>query len=390
MSKTIQFISGKGGTGKTAVSIATAQLLAASGSNVAIYDLDISTHGLTHYFSALLTPSRPGLSETANSRETQYLEISASDTPGRVVVYPSVGDLANDWSDSSIAHLIQNAASLSRDPRSPFDFHIFDLQAGLTPVMLELADIVDASVIVTEADPVSIGAVTAVRKVLEAHLREPSTLFGIVNRALPGEEPYFESLVDYVQQVTWLGILPLDPSVRHAFFRRKPLFMPRQGGAFELALRNALAEIDPSISDTLERGRVWIEAPGASLQGDRESLVKMRDDLEDRLAFLHYRSERVKLTYGLASSVALIAAVLGVILYVQDSIPATLGYVTGGLGLLTATFARVYAQLRTVGHATLDEARLRRELSRVQEQLASYDIASYERTTPPVWNRPTL
>jgi MinD-like ATPase involved in chromosome partitioning or flagellar assembly len=370
MSFVLALASGKGGTGKTVLSLAIAQLLTANDKRVAIYDADASTRGLTHYVSAHVDTSKPGLAEARSPEAVQTVRLESS--PGEIVVYPMAGILDSDAGDLNVETALANLLARLKADRAHFDYQIVDLQAGISPIIDRVYPVADATLVVTEADPVSIAAVAYLRRHLDRLGRRP--VFGLVNRALPGEEPYFESLTDYAKNILWTSVIPLDPDVRRSFFRRELPLRPASGDPFALSLTDVLRRIGPPLSGDLQRTERWVQAPGSDAFSDYEALLSYRSQLERDLSRGRLRAEQTRFTTSLAASVAGLSVGVLALLAVQGTIPDILAIVGGALGFFGAATLSFYGRFRVAASNELEIESTRRELARVEEQLRSFEV----------------
>jgi cellulose biosynthesis protein BcsQ len=370
MSHVLAFASGKGGTGKTVVSLATAQLLAATGKRVVVYDADASTRGLTHYLSAAIDTSRPGLADASSEDKPQ--SVSLMSELGELVVYPMVGRLDVGVPEPNIDNAVRNLRRLLRENDEIFDYQLVDLQAGITPFLDSIYTAADTTLVVTEADPVSIAAVAYLRRHLDRLGRR--RVGGIVNRALPGEEQYFESLTDYASDIKWTGVLPLDPDVRRAFFRRQLPIKRGSGDPFALSLIDSLKRNGSPLDLDLQQAAGWVQAPGSSSASDYKELVEYRDQLEIELADTRLQAERVRFLTSITASLATLSVGVVTVLAVQESIPSPFAISTGAIGVVIAALSTAYTRFRMAAVDQVEVEGIRRQLGRVEEQLKALEV----------------
>jgi len=389
MTTILAFISGKGGTGKTAVSLATAQLLAAGGSRVALYDADLSTRGLTHYLSARVDTSRTGLADSVSLTDVQAIYVgpdSSLDTETLTgsgssvrpfIVYPIMGDLAGEDADLDVDRAAKNILALLDRGKDEFDYHILDLQAGLTPLLDRLYAQVNTSIVVTEADPVSIAAVSYLRRHLDG-LRK-GVIYGLVNRALPEEKSFFEALLAYAGEIDWLGVLPSDPDVRRAFFLRGLLLKPQSSDPFGLQLIDTLGRVK-RLSESMQGARKWLTAPGHSFDDDFHALIELREVLERQLAEAQFRRDRGRRWIGPVELNMSLIIGLAILLRAESVIPLWAAVVVGVLGVITTAFWRYYQRYIRMGYAEKEISSLRDTLERTDEQLRVYTVGRESRS----------
>ena len=370
MSYVLTLVSGKGGTGKTVISLALAQLLQAGGKRVAIYDADAATRGLTHYVSTHVDTSKPGLAEAETPDMAQVVRLKSSSD--QITIYPIVGSLDASAPEPDVTTAQTNLMAVLKRDTSRFDYQIVDLQAGITPMLDAVFGITDATLVVSEADPVSIAAVTYLRRHLDRVGRK--RVFGLVNRALPEEESYFESLTDYAREVDWAGVVPLDSDVRRSFFRRELPLRRESGDPFGLSLTDVLLQMGSPLSDEAQRARMWLQAKDQSPTEDYEQLTAYRDNLEREIGRHRLRSEQIRFVTSIAASTAALLVGVAATLAAQETIPVLAGIVGGGIGALGAAVSVAYGRFRSATSDQLEIDKLRRELDRVDEQVQTFDV----------------
>ncbi len=378
MAHTIAFVSGKGGAGKTAVALSTAQLLNGVGARVALLDLDHATRGLTHYLSASLPGEGYGLAEPGGEGLVQ-VHVDSGDADNPLVFVPSTENLTIDLPDHTATQNQQlNLNRIFGQLNQSVDFILLDLPAG-TADALDLAhQYSDTLVVVTEADPVSIGAVESVRRTLYRMDRRPPRVVGVVNRALPDEEPYFEALVDYMPDMEWVGILPSDPSIRKAFFRRTLPLTAGAGAPFGIALAQALSRIPGPLGMIGQRAGQWVGG-NRPPDDDYEKLLRLRSELETSLARATYERERMRFVSTMTSAVLMLAVAVGIAFTLAADFPVYVAVITAGFGGLGSVVTWGYGNLRSRAIDQLERERTRRELDRVERLVDALEVARRSR-----------
>lgn len=380
----IAFVSGKGGTGKTVVSIAAGQLLAANGGDVLLVDADLATRGLTHFVAAKLPPNAPGI---ADAQESPPLPSTLSiSTSGTLRVIPAV-------SLTNLSQRIQsedNAAKAALDVLSVAgevggsDVVIFDCQAGISELLIQILPRVNYVVVVTEADPVSIAAVSDLRiAISDASSGTEIPVYGLVSKVFPGEDAYFQALTDYVTGIRFIGQLPFDSDVRRAFYRRElPLSPEIEGlGPFGLALALALGQIDPALAPESVIDAAESDLVSGRIPSDIENLLKIRDDLEGESRDFARVRQRTLLIAGLqllaASFAIVITATLGAFKFLSP-VSTVVVIVAAVLSVLSAAVILMRFEQRR------DDGGQRRKtelLHRIDDRIADYVIATGGRSS---------
>lgn len=247
----LAFVSGKGGSGKTSVILTSASLLSAAGYSVLMVDADHSTFGLSHYLAAELEAAELEVISNFQNASTialydlPVLSLDSAGSEPSPVYFASLRPLFGRGSSAesrqqaiqgSLAYIfaerqterLQNAVTVLKthevDERQALnvDFVLVDLPAGSVDMLGNSLRSFDAFMLVTEADPVSISASSAMRNEIKG-----APVYGLVNKVFEGEESYIDALANYVTDVRFVGQVPFDMDIRRAFFSREfPLLRP--------------------------------------------------------------------------------------------------------------------------------------------------------------------
>jgi cellulose biosynthesis protein BcsQ len=321
----IALLSGKGGSGKTAVCISAGHLLAAAGFRVLMVDADAATHGMTHYFAPSLHPGLSGLFESDLPHSVDHVTLSDEGYSGRLDFIPSVSFSKKPQigsEESKIAALQLFNFMQASDPEK-YDFVLIDCQAGISPVTLNAVKFATHTVIVTEADPVSIGAVTELRQAI-ATVSE-GEIYGLVSKAFPDEDSYFEALTDYIRDIRFLGILPHDTDVRKAFFRREVPIRLSDPGPFAIALADAWSKLDRRLRQEIETSPTFKKFSQEEVSKEVFKLVRLSEALRDEISEISSREKRRQYIAVYSATLAVLSLVLIVVLTVLNVISRITG-----------------------------------------------------------------
>jgi len=220
ISYSIAFISGKGGSGKTTLSLSMASLLAECGFKVLLIDCDFNTNGATYFFEK----------ELVNHEEQELLsfyKICSSDQWSRLhamkalsVSYdfiPSVTQIRSEFSMppemTAVKHLLFR--DILDSFKNQYDFVLFDCQAGYSEALELILPCVDLSLTVMEADAVSSSAARALFWRIGRFIQDKKS-FQVFNKATAEEQEVY-SKVSGGTLFTNLGCISFDWQVRKAF-----------------------------------------------------------------------------------------------------------------------------------------------------------------------------
>ncbi len=222
--RTIAVTSGKGGVGKSNVSLNLAILLSAAGNRVALVDADLALANLDVLMDADV---RWNLSHViAGSRRLEEVVVNL---PSGVQFVPGASGLAGlaDLSEFQRAKLLDDLGALEADN----DIVIVDTGAGIGPDVLKFASCADTVLVVTAPEPTAITDGYALIKVLaQRDYRGQMSL--LVNFAPDRHEARqtYQRISNVARQfldarVLDAGYVLHDPKVRDAVRKREPFVL---------------------------------------------------------------------------------------------------------------------------------------------------------------------
>ena len=224
MGEVICFLSGKGGTGKTALCAGVATALALSGKQVLCIDCDLGLRNLDIFL---------GLEGT---EALSLLDVCSGSYPlSACAVHPKFPTLRFLTAPVHCAPADIDPAALKRllaEARSQFDFIFLDGPAGIGPAMALPAALADRNVVVTLPDPAAIRC--ADRCAQELEKMEAKNCRLIVNRLYNDLLKAMDKTVDDIMDevgLPLLGIVPTDPNVSLAAAGGKALIKYSHFGA---------------------------------------------------------------------------------------------------------------------------------------------------------------
>lgn len=360
MTERIALISGKGGSGKTAVALALGYLAADLDVRTLLVDADLGTHGMTYFFvDQLLAPIR-------------QLSLAGPEMDGQDLVHvndmldflPSVPSIASRTVPEAEDSLRRRVASVIARLEPQYDLVLIDCQAGVTATTTTVLRLSTLGLVVTEADPISIWAVNDLIDELRDSI--PGAVRGLVNKAMKEEQGYFEALVDITQRIRYVGQLPFDLDVRRAFFRRDVPIDVGQPSPFLLSLAGVMGRLSDSLQAASARVERWqAEEQLAALTEKRETLLREHETLlreRDSFGMLsapgfplrHVMSSSLEFSQLIAYTVLL--GLVGGVLYAGD-LPGPLAVALGASTMVAAVLV-LASLLRIWGYPPRPETNL--------------------------------
>lgn len=261
IAKVITVTSGKGGVGKTSVSVNLAIQLSQMGKRVVIFDADF---GLANIEIML------GLRPKYNLADLMYRGKSIED----IITYGPAGigfisggsginELANLSRDQvfSLIHRLEDLDRLA-------DIIIIDTGAGISDTVLEFVAASEEVLLVATPEPTSITDAYALLKTLNRKVsyKPDKTVVKMVANQVRGEKDateLFEKLGVVVEKfldidVEFLGSVPYDKNMRNAVMRQAPVSISQPDSGSAKAVRMLAARIENRLMDEEEDERLGI------------------------------------------------------------------------------------------------------------------------------------
>ncbi|HUJ11654.1 MAG TPA: AAA family ATPase [Verrucomicrobiae bacterium] len=302
--KAICFLSGKGGAGKTSVSLALASLLSELGKRVLFIDWDLNTHGASYFFTDTIeSQAKRGILETmqeARSPELYPLGSSWFETvtveisqhfhfiPSKTRFKNRTWEISED--DIAVSQFVFNMMHALSE--MSYDFIICDTQAGPVRSVQDLAEICGKAVIVSEPDPISIAASKNLDYEMRDHL-SPTAKF-LINKLSTEEVKSFRAIRQYLTVFEHLSPLPFDFSVREAFsLRRIPVDLTKPT-PFLFSMLGFVGEVYPQVRSECD---VLENKLKRRLLGDIELKRNQNAEIEERLSYRLKELEEEQIQY---------------------------------------------------------------------------------------------
>lgn len=249
--------SGKGGVGKTTISVNLSVALAQMGRRVVLLDADLGTANADVLCN--LPPSR-GLAHLVAGRAD--LEDVTVQAPGGFSLIHGASGLANmaDLSHAAQEHVIQQLAQLE----GQCDHLVIDTGAGVSRQVLQFAASARMVLVVTSPDPAAITDAYALIKTLRQAADENLDFRLLVNTARDLDEARdVYQRIDTVsrrflgQSLSFAGYLPLDPAVHHAQRQRRPFMLQAPQSPAARGLLALAHKLDPHAQTPTPRSN-WV------------------------------------------------------------------------------------------------------------------------------------
>ncbi len=223
MSRIITITSGKGGVGKTSISLNLSLSLASKGFSVCLFDADLGLANVN-----ILTGIHPKQDlESVISGQRSLDEIMIKNFQGIDIIPGSSGieKIAN-LTKTQTATLISNFLDLK-----DYDYFIFDTSAGISSQVLSFCLTSQEIVLVVTDEPTSLTDAYAMLKILSKH-KYNYPIKVVVNRVIESKT----AKKAYLQlkktankflsiNIEPLGIIAADPSVQKAVISQTPFFI---------------------------------------------------------------------------------------------------------------------------------------------------------------------
>lgn len=233
--KTIAVVSGKGGVGKSNITISTALAMAKRGKKVLVFDLDLGM-GNTN----LLLGMQSRYTITDYLQHSLHIQELIYQGPGGIWFIAGGNGFAEvlDFTNQLTDKLLNSMEALLYD----FDVIFFDMGAGATGSSIRFLLSVDDIFVVTTPEPTSMTDAYSMMKFI--HLQEKTCSFYLICNRSDSEKEGRQTLVRLQKvmnqflhkDVNILGTIPEDIHVRKAVTRQEPFYLafPRSPAAWNI------------------------------------------------------------------------------------------------------------------------------------------------------------
>lgn len=234
--KSIAITSGKGGVGKTNISLSIGLALSYLKKKVCIVDADL---GLANIHILLGIAPKRNLSHLINE-ECALSEIVSSG-PGGIDILPGASGMERlaNIDPSSLRILRKKLAELE----NMYDYLVIDTGAGISRSVTEFAANADMGVIVVTPEPASLADAYAMVKVLyEKNTGRLSALVNMTENDKEGKETFDKLntlVVKFLRKpLCMAGMLPFDKQVPALAKRQKLALIENPGSLFSMRIKN--------------------------------------------------------------------------------------------------------------------------------------------------------
>lgn len=249
----IAITSGKGGVGKSNVSVNLAIKFASAGKKVVLLDADL---GLANA-DVLCNVDLPHNLSHVISRKKELHEVMVKG-PGGFYLVGGASGLAKmaDLTDADRQRVIDSLGQLERQA----DIILIDTGAGISPNVLSFTRAADHVLVVTTPEPTAITDAYAVIKVLskDGAPRRTSLLVNQVKTATEGQAVH-ERIAKVARQflnvsVLDAGSVPSDPEISLAVRRRVPFVIAAPRCSASIALTQLAMRLEQGVASGIDTG----------------------------------------------------------------------------------------------------------------------------------------
>jgi len=366
-SQSIALLSGKGGSGKTIISLSICKMLSQAGFKTLLVDLDLATHGATYFFENEFRLKNQNVISIADILYDTSFKGSPLLTPSGFYFIPSIlrpADTSVGESSPADSTRLDSMNSFFDGYFSDYQAVVFDCQAGFSPLTKWALHFTDRNLFVLEADPVSSAAVRVLYLQVASALRR-SNSWQVFNKLTEEERPIYEK-VSVGTFFTNLPPIPFDWGVKAAFALGEIPQITSKGSAFGLGVLRLMKILFPEFGDKLSE--VENSTVGAWYSEIAENLVQLENTKREILYTKIERERRRRyMRTQLFTSLVFVAATSAFVFQFFFPSSAAIQYTVYVL-LGTAALASLSWQV-----LTQRELRSEREQDSAQESLAKIE-----------------
>ncbi|MBX5467170.1 MAG: MinD/ParA family protein [Firmicutes bacterium] len=271
--------SGKGGVGKSSVTLNLALALAALGDTVTVLDADLGLANINILLG--VNPAHTLLDVVDRRMALKEIMVAG---PGGIRIIPGASGVTQlaSLTRTQIDHIVEGFGEIDGETQ----WLLIDTGAGISPAVMSFVLAAREVLVVTSPEPTALAdAYGVVKAIWEEEV--PMTVRLVVNRArsLDQAEAAGRRLIDLARralemEVEWLGLIAEDDSVPRAIMRQEPVLLayPRSRAARDIE-QIAIRLREPSRAPSV-RGDGFGEFLGRLRQGLGQFLASRRPKAE--------------------------------------------------------------------------------------------------------------
>jgi len=296
-SQIVSLVSGKGGSGKTSITIALAYILKEVGLDVLIVDFDFSTNGASYFFKYSIKSKKKvnGLEgilkhkSNTNEKNESYSSLIEENTFVVENGFSFIPSRINFDTDLNVAENISSysnkleaiAKEICKNASSKYDIVLFDNQAGANNTSKISSRVSQKVVIVSELDPISNDAVDSL--LIQIGDSFPSYRRHLINKLHIDESKEYKDIDVLFQSFNRLPPLPFDLKIRAAFSSRKIPLSNSTISTFSVALLNTIKSLFPEFEENIYSYENKIRSKYDQFKEKMDELIDRRNKLIEEL-----------------------------------------------------------------------------------------------------------
>lgn len=216
----VAIASGKGGVGKTHVTVNLSVALAKGGKRVLVFDADL---GLANAGVVLGLPGQATIEDTIKGK-MPMTDIVQPGPAGIGLISGGSGDVSLAVLDEEVQNRICREFKVFK---SDIDYLMIDTAAGIAPIVTGFVEKSDLAIIVINDEPASFIDAYGLLKALSlrGQCRRALVLTNMVTNEIAGKNLFqrFKAVVERFLDISLehLGSVPVDPHVRRAALRKR-------------------------------------------------------------------------------------------------------------------------------------------------------------------------
>jgi cellulose biosynthesis protein BcsQ len=342
--KTLNIISGKGGSGKTIIALSMTKILSELGFKVLLIDCDVATHGATYFYENELEDEKKSIKSLHSicNKSSQKEEIL------RVEKLFDFIPSTTDTSDTKIED-ITNLEKFHKSTKEDYDIIILDTQAGYSDLNKLCVKIADKNLIVLEADSISSAAIRVLYLQIGNILTNKNT-WQLFNKLADEERKIYSKVVGGTLFPN-LSPIPFDWNVRATFALGNVPSIKNKDSAFGLAILRITKIIFKQFEKKIEEYEN--ETIGNWFTEILQSLNELEEKKKElsRNAIEKRNKENRNRYLAISSIISVVSALIlfSQLNFVKNNISFDFNFeiILGAIGLATGVFLSYFSNLKS-------------------------------------------